>query len=281
MPPIPRRSYVLAAAFIALAAASIAGAPRLARADVPSVLIKVTNGVEVDGQDKFPDWIVLVFPGGPPSGRPVAWPALVEPGYQTVIDRKTLGTPRLWILPRAALGELEAAARENDDQVDGPVAALLRAKGVDCGQVDLVDTANVVQTTPEQRLVKYRLDDAAPGRCAMTQVGVEFVMDFKRPPSWARFGPRKKKADAGAPAVEPSASASAPAAPSAVSPASSVVPVPTAASSAGREPQVPERAKGCSACTVGEERDAGTGPAMLAGAALAALLRFRRARRKA
>ena len=80
------------------------GAP--ARADVPSHDVYLTNAVEVRGLDKHPDWIVVVFPGAPPSGRPVAWPSLVEDGFQTVIDRKVLGKPKLWALPRTELDAL-------------------------------------------------------------------------------------------------------------------------------------------------------------------------------
>lgn len=50
---------------------------------MPFHKIYLTNGVDVDGQPKFPDWLVVVFPSAPPSDRPVAWPALVETGFQT------------------------------------------------------------------------------------------------------------------------------------------------------------------------------------------------------
>lgn len=260
------RAMALGGAALAL----LAGRP--ARADVPFHKVYLTNGVEVQDLDKFPDWAVLVFPGGPPSGRPVAWPSLVEPGFQTVIDRKTLGSPRLWILPRAALDDLAAAARDNDDQLEGPVADLLAKRGVDCGLVNLQETANLPYTVPERRLVKYQLVEAAPGRCVMKMLGDDLIADdFKRPPSWARFAPRKKKADAGATPV-PSASA----APSASAPAPpSAPPSAPPAPSARNEPPVPERAKGC-ACSSGGDHGGGAALGAIAFAVACALLRRRR-----
>jgi MYXO-CTERM domain-containing protein len=276
----------LPAALLALAAIWLA--PATARADVPFHKVYLTNAVEVADLDKFPDWVVVVFPYAPPSGRPVAWPALVEAGFQTVIDRKVLGTPRLYILPRAALDELAAAARDNDDALDGPVDQLLRQKGVECAKVDLQDSADVPFTTPENRLASYRLEDAAAGRCAMKLVKAEITGDeFKQPPSWARYMPKKKKADAGAgpSAATPRASAAPLASASAAAAYASAIPFASAsapppappASAAAREPQVPERAKGCGACAVGG--DGGAPPAGL-GALLVAAVGVARGRRR-
>lgn len=274
----------LSAPVAAIAVAMLA--PTAARADVPFHKIFPTNAVEVEGQEAFADWVVLVFPGGPPSGRPVAWPSLVEPGHHTVIDRKTLGTPTLWILPRAALDELAAAAKENDDKVDGPVASLLQAKGVSCGKVDIEESTTVPFATPEQWLVSYRLEDAAPGRCTMKKVRGELTgIEFKRPPSWARFAPRKKKTDAGAPASSSasppvSAAPSTSAGPSAATPpsASASASLPATASSAAREPQVPERAKGC-ACSMAGDGGGGSALGSIVLAALGIMVARRRASR--
>lgn len=270
---------------IAAAAITLALSPAPARADVPFHRVYLTNGVEVEGQDKFPDWVVLVFPGGPPSGRPVAWPSLVEPGFQTAIDRQTLGTPRLWIVPRAALDDLLAAARENDDALDGPVAELLKAKGADCGKIDLQETAELPMPSPDRRLIKYRLEAAAPGKCVMKQLEANFTFEeFKRPPSWAKFAPRRKKKDAGAAdaaaSAAPSTSASAAPVPStsaSAAPAVSARPADTRAG-AGNEPEVPEPKKGCGACVVGQGRSDASAIASIfaVGAAIAARGRKRR-----
>ena len=270
---------VLSAALAALAMTWLA--PATAHADVPFHKVYLTNAVEVDDLDKFPDWLVVVFPCAPPSGRPVAWPALVEAGFQTVIDRKVLGTPKLYILPRAALDDLAAAARDNDDALDGPVARLLGDKGVECAKLDMQDSMDLPLGAPDKRLSRYRLEDAAAGRCAMKLVKADITGDdFKHPPSWARFRPRKKKPDAGAAASAPAtprasaapvASASASAAP--IASASATPP----ASSATHEPPVPERAKGCGACAMGDDRGA---PRAALGVWLIAGLGIARARRR-
>jgi hypothetical protein len=50
-----------------------------AAADVPFGRIYFDNAIEVQNQEAFPDWVVVLFPSAPPSGRPAAWPALGKP----------------------------------------------------------------------------------------------------------------------------------------------------------------------------------------------------------
>ena len=246
-----------------------------ARADVPSHDVYLTNAVEVRGLDKHPDWIVVVFPGAPPSGRPVAWPSLVEDGFQTVIDRKVLGKPQLWALPRTELDALKAAARDNDDELYGPVEKLLLDKGLACAEVPMQEKASLVVGAPDGRLISFEIEEIASGRCKMKNLGDQITApdDWKRAPSWAMFAPRKKKPDAGA---APSASAPpiASTAPSAaVTPSASAPALP--APSAAPEARLPEPARGCGSCAVGDARGGGSWASL---GALAALLVARRRR---
>jgi hypothetical protein len=231
--------------------------------------------VEVTGQEAFPDWVVLVFPGGPNGGRPVAWPALVEPGYHTIIDRQTLGSPRLYILPRALLGELGIAARDNDNDPEGPVADFLHAKAVDCGLVDIEDKATLTTDNTGQRLVTYRLAEASAGRCTMEKVQYDYPHEpFKRQPSWARFAPRQKKPDAG-PAASASTVAAAPPAPADTA-VSSAAPVASIPAPPPREAPVPAPAKRCGCRVAGDpEQDWSSW-----GAAIAAAVALRRSSRR-
>jgi hypothetical protein len=221
-----------------------------AGADVPFAERTLDNAVEVQNQEAFPGWRVVVFPSAPPSGRPAAWPALVETGFHTQIDRNVLGPPRLWLLPDAALPALEAAARENDNELDGPVAKLLHDRGVECLALDLVWTETLPLVMSTRRLSRFRLEAAGEGSCRMRKVGEDMISDdFQRGPHWAAFSPRKKPADAGhagpasavvsAPPVAPAASASA--APPTLAGSAASGPAPPAQG----EPPGPHRACGC------------------------------------
>ena len=207
-----------------------------AGADVPFGKIYLDNAVEVQNQEAFPGWMVVVFPSAPPSGRPAAWPALVEPGFQTQIDRSVLGKPKLWLLPTSELPALEAASRENDNQLDGPVWKLLHDKGVECLELELVWSGDFPLTAPNRRVSTFRLDAASEASCKLSKVTADLTSDeFKRGPRWAAFAPKKK------PNSDASASAVVSAAPSA--PAASAVAAPPAAS-ASAPPSPPASAKG-------------------------------------
>jgi hypothetical protein len=278
--PAPRHFTHCALRLLSLWVVWLLAAP--AAADVPFGKIYFDNAIEVQNQEAFPDWMVVVFPSAPPSGRPAAWPALVEAGFHTEIDRNVLGTPKLWLLKASDLPALSAAAEVNDNQLDGPVAALLRDKGVSCLELELEKSSDYMPLgAPSRRLNRYRLEEASESSCKIRFLDNHLTSDdFIRGPRWALFSPKKRPKAAASASASASASTSvAPAAPvlsaSAV-PSATSEPRPQATTPAAPAPASPPAKSGCG-CEILDARGADP-PVLLVGLGLFLLRRIHRPR---